>query len=68
MLAAKQHLAVSSQSGAIYRTGTLCGRDNSILEDDGHVDQFAAVTCKLCLKYIADRQHWRHRKYLSSTT
>lgn len=49
-----------------HTTGTVCGRENR-MSDDGtnsthvHTD----VTCALCLKIIADKAHWRHRKFIT---
>ncbi len=48
-----------------HTTGTVCGRENRDSDDGTNSTSAPAeVTCKLCLKIMANPKHWRHRKYI----
>jgi len=62
----KVHLAFSVPNAfGGFTSGHVCGREHSDNDTENNVTtEHAAVTCKLCLKVIADPTHWRHRKYV----
>jgi hypothetical protein len=61
----KTHLAVSKVSpfGGTLTT-TLCGNMSGKSVDGMNSGEGHSVTCKNCLKIMADKKHWRYRKYL----
>lgn len=62
----KIHLAVcipNKHGGHNY--DTLCGRESGALNDKNAEDTESKVDCKLCLQIMADKKHWRHRKWLT---
>lgn len=64
----KVHLAFSVPNAfGGFTSGHVCGREHSENDCENNVTtDSAAVTCKLCLKVIADPKHWRHRKYVEA--
>lgn len=62
----KVHLAFSVPNAfGGFTSGHVCGREHSENDTENNVTtEHSAVTCKLCLKVIADPAHWRHRKYV----
>lgn len=65
----KKHYAIAYETTYGYVSTTLCGRghaDGDAETDNNVTNEKSAVTCKTCGKIIANKNHWRHRKYLSS--
>lgn len=63
----KIHFAVSEvrANGANW-TGTLCGFESFESEDGANAEtKKSKVTCKKCIVIMADKTHWRNRRYLN---
>lgn len=62
----KIHLAVFRQNDyGGHNYATLCGRESGELDERNAEAAENKVTCKLCVKIMADPAHWRHRKWLT---
>lgn len=62
----KIHLAFSvANAFGGFTTGHVCGREHSANYGDNNVTcEHSEVTCKLCLKVLANPKHWRYRRYV----
>lgn len=62
----KIHLAVTEQRPDYNWTGTLCGMQSSKSEDGANAEvEEDKVNCKRCKSIMADKAHWRHRRYIA---
>lgn len=63
----KLHFSTISHHSGRTVTGTLCGRENRQSQDGTNSTEVQIeVTCGHCLKIIADKKNWRHRKFLAA--
>lgn len=62
----KIHLAVMRENNGVIYNDTLCGRESSHVEEANRDDAQVKIDCKICLKIMADKSHWRYRKWLQA--
>lgn len=51
-----------------YNTGTVCGLNNQkSIDGTNSTQNYKDVTCKKCLAIIANKNNWRHIKFITNS-